>query len=356
MKNITFVLPRPATRIVGGFKVVYEYANYLVKNGYDISIVYDCHEIGTRFSLNNNLIKRLWGRILYKQAKWFDLDRQIDVAFVGNSSQLKKIKSDLIIATAFNTVKIVEEASLPEKTRKAYFIQDFENWDIEDKYIYDTYKNSFTKIVVSRWLLDIVKDYSEDMNIFYCPNGIDDNVFFVDNKIEKRNAYTICFMYHEDERKGIKTLVPVINRLKNEYPQLIVNSFGAYEKPDFNDIDHYTAYATPKMLHDIYNNSAIFICSSYEEGFGLTGAESMACGCALVTTDTNGSREYANESNAMVCRARDENDMYLKIKYLLENNDVLHKLANKGASDIKKMTLEIAQQNFANIIKYIIDD
>lgn len=162
-------------------------------------------------------------------------------------------------------------------------------------------------------------------------------------------------MYHEDERKGIKTLVPVINRLKSEYPQLIVNSFGAYEKPDFIDIDYYTEYATPKMLHEIYNNSAIFICSSYEEGFGLTGAESMACGCALVTTETNGSREYADESNAMICRAKDVNDMYLKIKYLLENHDELHKLANKGASDIKKMTLANAQKNFADIINCIID-
>ena len=37
---ITFILPRTGEEPIGGFKVVYEYANRLAKDGYHINIVY----------------------------------------------------------------------------------------------------------------------------------------------------------------------------------------------------------------------------------------------------------------------------------------------------------------------------
>ena len=39
-KIITFILPRTGETPIGGFKVVYEYANRLVEDGYTVNIVY----------------------------------------------------------------------------------------------------------------------------------------------------------------------------------------------------------------------------------------------------------------------------------------------------------------------------
>ena len=39
--KIGFVLPMPTTKIVGGYKVVYEYANYLAQKGNDVTIFYN---------------------------------------------------------------------------------------------------------------------------------------------------------------------------------------------------------------------------------------------------------------------------------------------------------------------------
>lgn len=43
------------------------------------------------------------------------------------------------------------------------------------------------------------------------------------------------------------------------------------------------------------NHARVFLCTSRQEGFGLTGLESIFCGCVLVTTDCRGIREYASQ-------------------------------------------------------------
>ena len=50
---------------------------------------------------------------------------------------------------------------------------------------------------------------------------------------------------------------------------------------------------TPRWPTELYNQSRVFVQPSFHEGFGYTAVEAMACGCALVTTDNGGSRDYA---------------------------------------------------------------
>ena len=39
-KSITFIFHQPSLLPVGGFKIVYEYANRLAKDGYEVHLVY----------------------------------------------------------------------------------------------------------------------------------------------------------------------------------------------------------------------------------------------------------------------------------------------------------------------------
>jgi glycosyltransferase involved in cell wall biosynthesis len=45
----------------------------------------------------------------------------------------------------------------------------------------------------------------------------------------------------------------------------------------------------------VYGRAQVFLQPARREGFGLTPVEAMASGCALVTTDHGGSRDYAFE-------------------------------------------------------------
>ena len=51
MESITFLMPGKGSIPVGGFKVVFEYANRLQKDGYDVHIVYPVSILFTKSSI-----------------------------------------------------------------------------------------------------------------------------------------------------------------------------------------------------------------------------------------------------------------------------------------------------------------
>ena len=74
----------------------------------------------------------------------------------------------------------------------------------------------------------------------------------------------------------------------------------------------------------------IYLSPSWNEGFGLTGAESMMCGCALVSTATDGAREYATDDTAFLCDVHDTDKMYQDCCLLFDDNKLRNRIANKG--------------------------
>jgi glycosyltransferase involved in cell wall biosynthesis len=75
----------------------------------------------------------------------------------------------------------------------------------------------------------------------------------------------------------------------------------------------------------------VHVVSSWEEGFGLTGAEAIACGAALATTDTKGSRDYAlHESTALVSPPRDPEALAHNVLRLLDDLDLRRRLVATG--------------------------
>ena len=136
------------------------------------------------------------------------------------------------------------------------------------------------------------------------------------------------------------------------FQEIIKNSrkkvFGARKKPEyFPKWVKYTRSANREQLNEIYNSSAIFICSSVKEGFGLTCVESMACGCALAVTDFLGSREYAvNNVNASVSPCEDVEAMYRNVCRLISDPDLRRSIALKGVETARQMSWDNAVPKF----------
>ena len=64
-----------------------------------------------------------------------------------------------------------------------------------------------------------------------------------------------------------------------------------YEDAGFKFEYHYRP--TGETLRRIYASCGIYLCASWYEGLGMPSMEAIACGAALVTTDTGGSWDYA---------------------------------------------------------------
>ncbi len=76
--KITFVLPRISSVPIGGYKVVYEYANKLVQDGFKVAIYYDNATVMEKYKLPEFIKRPLIAQRTKNSPSWFDLDTRIE--------------------------------------------------------------------------------------------------------------------------------------------------------------------------------------------------------------------------------------------------------------------------------------
>ncbi|MDR2431606.1 MAG: glycosyltransferase family 4 protein [Candidatus Margulisbacteria bacterium] len=339
-KTVTFLLPHNGAVPAGGFKVVYEYANRLSADGHDVNIVYPCsidHKFGAlRF------IFYFFGKS-YKST-WFFLRPEIKEILTPSLAEKYIPDSDVVIATGWKTAEKLAEYKNTSSRRKFYLIQGYEDWQSK-KYewrLINTWKSNLRKIVIAPWLQKIAIDLDQKSTLI--ENGLDFNYFHLIKPIKKRAPYNLCLLYHPDTRKGFDIGWQAVQIVHKKYPEARVSIFGAY-RPLLkfpNWVVYY--YRPPKNIHNrLYNKSAIFIAPSRIEGFGLTPAEAMQCGCAVVCTDTGGFRVFCQHGKtALVSPVDNIQALASNIIKLIENPKLRIRLAKNGNKYIQKFTWERA--------------
>lgn len=349
--KVNFYLPGLSIfpKACGGYKVVYQYANYLSENGNDVHIYYDAKK-GKNTHHFPAIIYYLIKKIIInpKFPYWYSVNKKVKQKVIYDISNNRVREADVSIATAVDTVYQVSNLD-SQKGRKFYFIQDIDNWyGWSNEEVYKTYELDMNKIVVSKWLKKIVDKYSAKEAILV-PNGIDiNNTFKVKNKIENRKNHSIVMLYHTEKRKNSEFGISLIKRLKEKYQDLDAHLFGFPNRPD--NLPAWIKYShnlNENEVSEVMNENSVFICTSLKEGYGLPGIEAMACGCALVTTDCEGILEYANSENSMISNI---DNMYNNICKLFDNEEKRIEIAYSGVRDIKSFDLNIACKKFEKMI------
>lgn len=347
--NVSFILPGYTRRPIGGYKIIFEYANRLVKHGFNVNIIFLNNDRLKNKHIPKVLKKYLINIITQQEPKWFELSPKIKKVSYINNNYTTELKADIAIATAVETV--IPTSKIFPTAKKIYMIQDLEDWNVDKNYLHMTYNARFKNIVIAKWLKRIVDQYSNNESI-YIRNPIDVSVYKVENSIENRERYTIGMLYHSAQYKGSKATFEAIKSLKKQFPKLKIIMFGTCEPPE--DLPNWVEYhenATQAQTVSIYNKISVFVSGSIREGFGLTGLEAMACGAALVTTDYDGAKEYAvNEVNSLISPVKKWGALANNVSLLLKDNDMRIRLAKKGIDTAQAYSWSAAYNKFENAI------
>lgn len=354
-KKINFVLGSNANLPIGGYKIVFQYANELVNRNYDVSISF-------LFNIEQNRVKYLLKSIMKpvvirkgtshkKNITWFKLDKKIKTFYDVDSGR-KLIDSDIIIATAAQTSLFVSK--LPKnKGKKFYFIQNYENWVFKNSKhrVEETYCLGLSNIVISKELEKIVYSAS-GIKPYYLPNFYNPDEFFLTNPIELRNN-TVALLNHIQETKRTKFGLEILAEVKKQVPDLKVELFGAYEPvTELADDVNFTYKATPEQLrNDIYGKSKIYLLPSVLEGWVLTGMEAMACGATVVSSRIGGIVDYANDGNSILIEPDNKAAFVKAIVDLLNDADKCEVLATKALDDVQKFRIDNSCDILERIIK-----
>lgn len=344
MKRVTFVLPGPGDLPVGGFKVVYEYASHLVRRGHRVTVV-EPAVLGrarkppkplrsyTRF-LSATLAKR------FRPDAWFRLEPGVNLRGVPSLDDRFIPDADIVFATAWRTAEWV--AGYPtSKGCKCYLIQHLETWDGPEDEVLATWKLPLTKVVISRWLLDIADSMGQYAE--YIPNGLDLSAFGTDCDVYKRNSANIAMLFHESAWKGSADGLAALELVRQRVPNLNVDLFGTCNAEHLPSWAHYHRCPAQRQLRRIYNTAAIFAAPSWAEGWPLPPAEAMLCGSAVVATDIGGHHEYMQDKvSALLSPLRSPELLARNIERLILDSELRMQIAKTGAQHIRAFTWERA--------------
>lgn len=349
--KITFVLPGVSRFPIGGYKVVYQYANKFAELGHMVEIVH-VENISTRKTNLRAILKNiaLSTNILNKKnIKWFDFNKNINVKCVNSFRNSNFQDADAIIATAWQTA--VPVFKLPaSKGIKYYFIQHYEIQHGHKDEVDYTWRLPITKIVIATWLKNL--GYSLGVECKLVKNFVDKDEYYITNPMEKREP-SISMLYHDEEWKGSKDGIEALNYILNDFPEINIKMFGIPERPKSLDsrITYFKNCSVNELRDEIYNKTSIFLFPSHKEGWGLTATEAMLCGNALVSTKNGGVLDFGIEGKtALLTNVGDIRGLVDNIELLIRDKELRMKLQLSGVMYVSELSIENSSKKFLSII------
>ena len=144
MTKINIVLPLLPKKPIGGFKVLFEYANQMIEDSCDVTIYYP------KKLKPENIKKGVFYKILFTffhvlktkndyGVTWFNLNERVKEEFIYTLEEKYIREADVIIATSWETAAWIGNYSI-NKGKKLYLIQGFETWSGSKEEIFKTWK------------------------------------------------------------------------------------------------------------------------------------------------------------------------------------------------------------------------
>jgi glycosyltransferase involved in cell wall biosynthesis len=346
VRSILFLLPGYAPAPIGGYKVVYSYANYLSKNGFTVTILhawdFPKDPLTATIVDRARRLRRLPEILSARRPRWFNLEPAIKVVNKFRADQTDLRNQDIVIATAAQTASLAAEAP-----RGVYLIQHYEEWSRPKDFVDQTLQLPLLRITVAPWLNDIVTDLG--VEAAFLPNAIDSSQFPTGLSINER-PIRVSAMLSDHPWKRTDLVLDIIKLLTASGQKIDVVLFGIGSRPKHLPAEvKYSQKPTLKELSEIYRSSRVFLCASDKEGWGLPAAEAMMSGAALVSTRNGGVESFA-EGVSLLSEAGDAETLANNIILLLEDASLCQEIASSGCNRIRSYTPNHAGAAFSELI------
>ena len=164
------------------------------------------------------------------------------------------------------------------------------------------------------------------------------------------NSQQVIVVSKLSPRKGISYLLQAWERIMQSHPDanlVIAGSGPEAEKLQRLgrelSLDHveFTGYVGEERKRELLRESAVFALPTLYEGFGITNLEAMASGCAVVSTDTWGVKDYLDhEKNGLLVAPRSPVELAEAVSRLLQNTEFRKRLAANGRRTAEQYSME----------------
>ena len=183
------------------------------------------------------------------------------------------------------------------------------------------------------------------------------------NQTAYNESQTVITAGRLEYSKGYDLLIDAWNLVNRNHPEWKLKIFGSgslkellVEKINTYQLQNSISIIPPTdNIYDEYRKSAIYVCSSRFEGFGLSIAEAMACGIPCVAFDCPyGPRNIIKQNeDGILVKNMDIIALADKLNYLIEHNDIRIKMGQNARINIKRYAPENIMKLWINLFNKI---
>ena len=225
-----------------------------------------------------------------------------------------------------------------------------------EKLVHETYHMELHKIVIAKWLYEKLLELGVSKSeISHIPNALDFEIFRLTKKIENRPK-RVVMQFQRNLFKGALDGINALKFVKKEYPELnaVYLVFLLVLMIYLHGLNMFKHHHQKNLVEKIYNKSSIYLCPSWSEGWHLPPAEAMACGCALVSTDIGGVKDYAiHEKTALLSPIKNSKLLAENLLKLLRDDTLRLKLAYEGNNNIKQFRWDKSSKKLERLFNSI---
>ncbi len=323
--RITFLVPERG--LVGGIKVMGEYAGRLRVRGHDVAVMYPG---GTRN------FKRWLQRWATRGTPDALDDSGCTLTAVREFTSETVPDADVILTTGLRAVRAAS-ALPPEKGRLVEIVQgtiDMEEGPAEARRVMAL---PLHRVAVSDYVARYLKN-EFGVEAAVVPNGVDHSQFY-NNERQFRTPRTVGMIYVAGEMKGTAEAFEAMRRIRDQWPDVRLVLYGA--KRPRNAPPRTEVFVRPKAsrLRAVYSGCEIWLAPSHSEGFGLPVVEAMACGVVPVATRAGGHEcIIEDEVSGFLVPVGDAEAMAKRIALLLEDESLLRTMS--GAAHERSLAFD----------------
>ena len=212
-----------------------------------------------------------------------------------------------------------------------------------------TFSFPLKKIVINeRDLVKFSADKPQKLQL-----GIDTSKYYPKKTLDEREGKIVLFPLRTHFEKGASVALDAIKLIHRNRNDIKIITFGNYDRTDMipNYVDH-RGYVDDKELFNLYNSASVFVIPSLLEGFCLPGLEAMACGCAVITADNIGIREYAkHNTNALIVPPNNSTAIAEAVISLIDDSNQRNYLIQNGIETAKAFSEENMVKSFLTAIR-----
>lgn len=342
--RITVLLPLlPSAIPSGGYRVHLEYANRFAARGHEVTVLFP---VTVPLPEPVPPVPPDIAQTLRARLRWFDLDPKVRVIAVPDLRASSVPPSDVLVLTSWATA----EAALDYPSslgRKVYVVYDYEYWRSVPDDIRARMSRTFqldAAVVATSTAAEEMLAANGVRPVATIPCGLDLATFGVHRPIEQRNPLRVGLPLRSEPFKGtadgVAAMVEIRSRVGDQVEVVAFGSAPVLDLPEWIDV---VTRPTDTELCELYNSVSIFVLPSLYEGWGLPACEAMACGAALVTTDSVGVRTYAHHGRtALVVAPGRPRQIAGAVLRLFDDDAQRRRLALSGHDFVQRFTWDSA--------------